>query len=254
VPDDAAFRGFSPEAIQFLADLALNNDRAWFQPRKAEYERLLKEPMEALMTALAERFATRGIPLHADPRRSPFRIYRDTRFSRDKSPYKTHLGASLPWVGDTVGRDGAAGAGVPDGAGAGVTAEPAPTHGAHASGGYFNFQPGEMYVGGGMWMPDRVRLDGFRRALRDDPDRVMAVLEEPAFKAWFGGVHSHEELRRVPPGYPADHPRADLFRWKDVVFGRRLSDDEVCAATLPDLLADGYATAVPVLRFLAALG
>ena len=81
------FTGFAPEATDFLAELAQNNDRAWFQPRKAEYERLLKGPMEALVAALAERFEARGIPLRADPKRSIFRIYRDTRFVRDKSPY-----------------------------------------------------------------------------------------------------------------------------------------------------------------------
>jgi uncharacterized protein (DUF2461 family) len=91
----SVFGGFSPDAIQFMADLAENNDRAWFQPRKADYERLLKEPMEALCVALAERFAARGIPLQSDPKRSPFRIYRDTRFSKDKAPdnYKVRTGA-----------------------------------------------------------------------------------------------------------------------------------------------------------------
>jgi len=93
------FTGFRPEAIQFLADLTANNDRAWFQPRKADYERLLKQPLEALCAALAERFEARGLPLTADPARSPFRIYRDVRFSRDKSPYKTNIGASFPWTG-----------------------------------------------------------------------------------------------------------------------------------------------------------
>ena len=82
----APFTGFRPEAIQFLVDLAENNDRAWFQPRKADYERLLKEPLQALIAALAERFEARGIPLRADPAKSPFRIYRDVRFSKDKSP------------------------------------------------------------------------------------------------------------------------------------------------------------------------
>lgn len=81
------FQGFSPAAIQFLVDLAANNDRSWFQPREAEYERLMKEPMEQLVAALAERSAGAGLPLLADPKRSPFRIYRDTRFSKDKSPY-----------------------------------------------------------------------------------------------------------------------------------------------------------------------
>ena len=95
------FTGFRPEAIQFLADLAANNERAWFQPRKGEYESLLKEPLEALIVALAERFEARGIPLRADPAKSPFRIYRDVRFSKDKSPYKTNIGASFPWVGET---------------------------------------------------------------------------------------------------------------------------------------------------------
>ncbi len=129
-----------------------------------------------------------------------------------------------------------------------------PAHGAHAAGGYFSFQPGEMFAGGGMWRPDRVRLDAFRRALVADPSGVMGVLRSPAFVAWFGGAESHETLRRVPPGYPADHPHAELLRWKDVIFGRRLSDAEVCSPELPDLLADGYAAAAPVLRFLARLG
>ena len=232
----ASFAGFSPDAIQFLADLAQNNDRAWFAPRKAEYERLLKAPMEALVASLSERLAARGVPLLADPRRSPFRIYRDTRFSRDKSPYKTNIAASFPWVEGATAGDAAA------------------ADEARGAGGYFNFQPGEMYMGGGMWMPPRPRLDAFRAAVRDEPDRVRAALEDPGFVAWFEDAHSHESLKRVPPGYPADHPMADMLRWKDVIFGRRLTDAEVCSPTLPDRLAEGYAAAVPVFRFLATLG
>jgi uncharacterized protein (TIGR02453 family) len=240
----STFAGFSPGAIQFMADLAANNDRAWFQPRKAEFERLVKEPMELLMVALAERFEARGIPLLADPKRSPFRIYRDTRFSRDKSPYKTHIGASLPWVGGTSGEMPAPGA---------TTAAEGTDEGPHGNGAYFNFQPGEMYAGGGMWMAARPQLDAFRRALVEDPERVRSALEDPAFVAFFGGVRSHESLKRVPTGFPADHPEADRLRWKDVVFGRRLTDDEVESPALPDLLTDGYASAVPVFRFLAGL-
>jgi uncharacterized protein (DUF2461 family) len=110
-----------------------------------------------------------------------------------------------------------------------------------------------MYLGGGMWMPHRERLDAFRRTVRDEPDRVRAALEEPGFVAWFGPASSHEMLRRVPPGYPADHPLADLFRWKDVIFGRRLSDKEVLSPGLPDLIADGFAAAMPVFRFLSTV-
>ena len=229
------FTGFTPDAIQFLVDLAEHNDRAWFQPRKRDYEGLLKEPLAALCAALGERLTARRIPLLADPARSPFRIYRDTRFSRDKSPYKTHLGASFPWIE------------IVDGAGE------RPDAGAHGNGGYFNFQPGEMYAGGGMWMAEKPRLDALRRAIVDRPDDVRTAIEDPAFVAWFGGVTSHEELKRIPPGYPADHPMAAMFRWKDLVFGRRLSDEDVCSPDLPDLLAEGYGTAMPVFRFLATL-
>jgi uncharacterized protein (TIGR02453 family) len=216
---DSAFSGFRPEAIQFLAD----------------YERLLKEPMERLCEALADRFAARGIPLRADPKRSPFRIYRDTRFSRDKSPYKSHVSASFPYTGP---------------GGPGWAAE-----GPHGSGGYFHFQPGEMFAGGGMWMPEKPRLDAFRRAIVDEPDRVAAVLDEPAFVAMFGGAHGEgDDLKRVPLGYPPDHPMAERLRWKSVVFGRRQSDQEVCSASLPDDLADAFEVAVPVFAFLATLG
>ncbi len=224
------------EAIDFLVDLAANNDREWFAPRKADYERLLKEPLESLVAALAEGFEARDIPLLADPKRSIFRIYRDTRFSKDKSPYKTHLGASFPWQerstdGTPVVVDGSA----------------------HGNGGYFHFQPGEMYVGGGMWMAEKPRLDAFRRAIVDDPDRVRAALEEPGFRAAFGSVTAHEHLKRVPAGLPADHPMADLFRYKDVVFGRRLSDDEVFSPSLPDTIADAFAAGMPVFKFLATV-
>jgi uncharacterized protein (TIGR02453 family) len=232
----APFTGFRPEAIEFLVDLADHNDRDWFNPRKADYERLLKAPMEALVVAMAERFAARDIPLQADPRRSVFRIYRDTRFSRDKSPYKTNLAASFAWM--------------EPGPGGGLEVVDA---GAHGNGGYFDLRPGDMYVGGGMWMPDKARLDAFRRAIVEDPDRVRSALEDPRFLAAVGPVSAHEHLKRIPPGLPADHPMADLFRYKDVVFGRRLSDDEVLSAALPNTLADVYEAAMPVFRFLATV-
>jgi uncharacterized protein (TIGR02453 family) len=226
----STFPGFHPDAIDFLVELGQNNDRAWFQPRKADYERLLKEPMEALVAALADRFAARDIPLRADPKRSIFRIYRDTRFSKDKSPYKTNVGASFPYV-------------------VGGTAD----EGAHGNGAYFHLEPGESYAGGGMWMPEKPRLDAFRRAIVDDPDRVRAILEDRALLDAFGPVHPHELYKRVPPGYPADHPMAEQLRFKDVVFGRRLTDEEIHSPALPDILADAWAAAMPLFRFLATL-
>jgi uncharacterized protein (TIGR02453 family) len=218
----APFTGFSREAIQFLADLAVHNDRSWFQPRKGEYERLLKEPLEALCLALGERFEVRRLPLSADSR-SPFRIYRDLRFSADKSPYKAHVSASFPWTGD----------------GGGV-------------GAYFHLQPGEVFAGGGMWHPLPPQLAAWRRVVDTDLTSVDAALHDPDFEKTFGAV-SGERLTRVPKGFDAGHPGADLLKLKDVTFGRPLSDAEVMSADLPDLLAETFAASVPVLGLLAGL-
>ena len=226
------FRGFTPDAMQFLVDLAFNNERAWFQPRKHEYERLLKEPLEALCADLATEFAKRGIPLRADPRSSPFRIYRDTRFSKDKSPYKTNVAASFPWVGEGV----------------------APSEGQSErhGGGYVHISPEGNFMGGGMWHPEPGRLAAFRRIVDQSPDIALGALEDPVFLARFEPVHG-DTLKRVPQGYAPDHPHADLLRLKDVTFGREVSEDEVFSADLPQILAQDFAAAVPVMRFLATL-
>lgn len=239
-----AFTGFQPEAIQFLVDLAENNDRSWFQPRKSEYERLLKEPLEAMILALAERFEARGIPLRADPAKSPFRIYRDVRFSKDKSPYKTHLGASFPWIGegplDRPGDDGG---------------PRSHTANVHSTGGYFHLSPGEIYVGGGIWHPEKPWLDAFRRRVVDDPGEIRALVDAPAFRKTFGALSGEgHALQRVPTAYPADHPEAEMLKLKDVVFGRRLSDADALSPKLPDLVADSFAAGLPLMRYLAAIG
>jgi len=228
------FSGFRPEAIQFLVDLQANNDRAWFQPRKSEYERLLKEPLEALLIALEERFRSRGIPLRADPAKSPFRIYRDVRFSKDKSPYKTNIGASLPWAGDEAAEIGSAAAT------------------AHASGGYFHLQPGEIFVGGGVWHPEKAWLDAFRGRVDQDAAGVRVVFDDPVFVATFGHV-SGDSLRRVPTGFAPDHPDADLLKLKDVTFGRHLSDDDAMSPGLPDVICDTFEVATPAMRLLASI-
>jgi uncharacterized protein (TIGR02453 family) len=224
------FEGFRPESIQFMADLAANNDRAWFQPRKAEYERLVRKPFERLVEALGVGFDARRMPLAADPRSSIFRIHRDTRFSKDKSPYKNHQAARFSWIG-----------------------EGAMASQAHGAGGYFHFEPGEMYLGGGMFMPQRPLLEAWRRRVVTDPAGVHTAIEDPGFVAAFGEVRSHDPFKRVPSGYPSDHPDAELLRMRDVVFGRPLSDDEVLSPALPDTIADALEAAMPVLRMLATL-
>jgi uncharacterized protein (TIGR02453 family) len=230
----ATFRGFSPDAIRFLLELRANNERSWFQPRKAEYERLLKEPLEALCMALGERFAARNVPLQADAG-SPFRIYRDVRFSKDKSPYKTYVSASFPGVGERLAAHGR-------------------TEEVHRPGGYFSFSPDESYVGGGMWRPERVRLDAWRRLVVDEPKRLHSVIDAPEFASAFGQLDAEERLKRVPPGFPADHPDAELLKLKDVLFGRRLADEEVLSEYLPDVITEAFVTATPLLRLLGSLG
>ncbi len=213
------FEGFRPDAIGFLVDLAANNDRAWFTPRKAEYERLLKRPLEALCVALAERFEARGIPLTADPARSPFRIYRDVRFARDKSPYKT---AASAWFRAPGG----------------------------GPGGYFHLEPGEIFAGGGLYHPEPAVLVSWRRLVDTDPGTIRQAISDPGFTAAYGEL-SGERLKRLPRGFAQDHPDADLLVLKDLVFSRRLSDADVLSPALPDLLTDLYAAAGPVWELLA---
>jgi uncharacterized protein (TIGR02453 family) len=239
VASPSAFTGFRPEAVQFLADLTANNERSWFQPRKAEYEALLKEPLEALVAALAEEFAARGLPLRADPAKSPFRIYRDVRFAKDKSPYKTNIGASFPWTGEP-----------------GVDVEGrSHTANVHSSGGYFHLSPGEIYVGGGYWHPEKPWLDAFRQRVLTEPAEFRALVEAKAFKRTFGGLsRDGHALQRVPAGFPPDHPEADALKLKDVVFGRRLSDEEAQSPELPVVIADALEAGKPLLAWLARLG
>ncbi|HYN48522.1 MAG TPA: DUF2461 domain-containing protein [Candidatus Nanopelagicales bacterium] len=217
------FTGFRPEALGFLVELALNNERSWFGPRKAEYEALLKEPLERLCSALDAEFRARGVPLAADPARSPFRIYRDVRFAKDKSPYKTNVGASFPWIGD----------------GGGV-------------GGYFHLEPRGIFVGGGMWHPSPARLAAWRKAVVGDRAGVHAVLDDASFRAAFGTVEG-DRLKRGPTGYAPDDPDLELLKLKDVVFSRPLSDAEALAADLPATIAEAMGPAVPLLRLLAGL-
>lgn len=217
--DGMAFQGFPRAGIDFLASLAENNDRAWFTPRKADYERLVKRPLEALCAALGERFAERGVPLTADPLRSPFRIYRDVRFSRDKSPYKPYASARFPAVGG-------------------------------GPGGYFHLAPGDIFAGGGIWHAEPSIVAAWRREVTTNGPEVRRAIEDEAFVRTFGKLDG-ERLKRVPAGFARDDPNAELLTLKDVTFGRRLSDDDVMSPSLPDLLTDLYAAAGPVFALLA---
>src|SRR4029079_14105940 len=133
--------------------------------------------MEGLCVALEAEFRSRDIPLHADAARSPFRIYRDTRFSKDKSPYKTHVAASFAWAGDGV--DAATGR--------------SHTESVHASGRYFHLQPGEIYVGGGVWHPCTCGLKSFGDRIAGDASPFEEIVGTKPFRDAFGEISDDGE-------------------------------------------------------------
>ena len=219
----SSFTGFRQEAFDFLIALGLNNDRSWFTPRKGEYEALLKEPLEAFCVALGEEFAKRKIPMRSDER-SPFRIYRDVRFSKDKSPYKTNLGASFPWTGE----------------GGGV-------------GGYLHLSPGESFTGGGMYHPSTARLAAWRDAVVNDRDGVHAAIKDKKFVKAYGTVNAESSLKKAPTGFDPADPDIELLKLKDVIFGHPITDAETQDPELPKRIASDLAASLPVMRYLAAL-
>jgi uncharacterized protein (TIGR02453 family) len=223
------FEGFGVGVVRFYEELAANNTRDWWHANRARYERDVRAPLEHLLEDLRGEFGEAKV----------FRPNRDTRFSKDKSPYKTNIGASFPWVADEPADGGAR----------------SHTSNVHSSGGYFHLQPGEIYVGGGIWHPEKPWIDAFRRRVADDPDEIGALLGDRVFKKTFGSLSKDgHALQRVPTGYPADHPAADLLKLKDVVFGRRLSDADATSPRLPDVIADSFAAGLPMMRFLSAIG
>src|SRR6266536_2167808 len=159
---------FTPATMQFLRNLARNNRKAWFEPHRADYEELVKAPMRELIEEMYVRFARFAPELVGDPRRSMFRIHRDIRFSKDKSPYKTHAAC---WFyhragSRAVGREAVGG-------GAGF---------------YFQIAPGSCFPGGGCWMPPRPALLRFRTAIADEPRRFERIVTDRRVARRLGGL------------------------------------------------------------------
>ena len=237
VIETSAFTGFRPEAIDFLAELAQNNDRAWFQPRKADFERLLKEPMEALVAALADRLRGARAPARGGPEAVDLRASTATRGS-PRTSRRTRPTSTRASRGSAADRP-----------------RQLRRRGRTAHGGYFNLHARRDYVGGGMWTAREAASRRLPRA-PSSTSRIASARRSrirPSSPS-SGRSHSHESLKRVPPGLPARPPDGRAVP----VQGRRLrpplSDDDIRSPELPDILADAYATAVPVFRFLSTLG
>jgi len=226
---------FTPASLTFLRGLARNNRRDWFEAHRAEYETAILKPMREFVEEMDVRLARLAPEIVGDPKRSLFRIYRDVRFSKDKSPYKTHA-ACWFFHRDATHRVGQE------------------SHGGGA-GFYFHVQPGGCLDAGGIWMPPREALGKIRDAMAAKPAAFTRVVSAPATVRRFGALDEDAVLTRVPRGYDPDHPAAKWLRYQSFTLGRALSDAQVTSARLPALVAEDFAAMLPLVRWLnASLG
>ena len=212
---------FSAKSFAFLRGLKRHNDRAWFEAHREDYERDLKAPMRALVEEMDDRFARFAPEILGDPKRSPFRIFRDVRFSKDKSPYKTHASC---WfyhrdADRSVGQEA-------HGGGAGF---------------YFHIEPGACYAAGGLWMPPRPMLNRLRDAIAEDPKGFAKVGK---------GMIDEHMLKKMPRGFAENHPAAKWLRYTSFAHGRDLADAQALSPKLPQVLERQYTRMLPLVRWL----
>ncbi len=219
-----AFNGFDRSFFAFLKSLKSNNNREWFAEHKAQYQRDVEAPALAFVAELAPKLKKVSPRFVADPRRSGgsmFRIYRDTRFSHDKTPYKTHVGLHFWHDGKDL--------------------ESAPSF-------YLHLSPGEIFGGGGCWHPDPVSLRKIRVAIDSAPKDWRKVLAS-------GHEIEGESLKRVPPGFPADHPFGAVLKRKDHFASEAFTLADVGSAGFIDRYIETCREFSPLMKFLTtALG
>jgi uncharacterized protein (TIGR02453 family) len=220
--DDAP--SFSRALFAFLEELEAHNEREWFAANKARYERDVKEPALAFVEDVGYRLPGFAPHLVAD-RRSLFRIYRDTRFAKDKTPYKTHVGIYFRHEDDAA---------------------------ADTAGLYLHLAPGQVFMGAGIWHPSTPALKRIRDAIVARPDAWRAAVADVA-PEW--ALADGEALKRAPTGYPADHPLVDDLKRKSFAITARLSQREATGRGFLDRFEARAARARPMLAFLSgALG
>ena len=215
---------FTPRTLAFLRALKRNNDREWFRAHRDAYEAHVLGPMTAVIQRLSNDFPAFAPDLVASPRESLFRIYRDTRFSDDKRPLKTHVAASF------FSRR------LPRRAGAGL---------------YFHIDPNtdrEVWIGGGTYAPESHELVRIREHIAAHHVGFRAIIESPAFK----GVGALEGARlvRVPRGYPADHPAADYLKLRQLYAGRSFDVAFATSARFYTELIKVFRIVTPLVMFL----
>lgn len=220
----APFPGLTEEAFTFLRQLKRNNDREWFRPRKDTYVSELRDPMRMLIADLSRRLPERGLPLSGDPKRAVFRIYRDTRFSKNKAPYKTHVAAILSRDGDK-----------------------------RAPGAlYLHVEPGSNRIGGGFWRASKDFIREWRAELSEDPQTFLDIVESVE-AAGLTLETSGSAMTRMPRGYEEqrDNPATDYFRWKGGFAAVRedIPDEDVLTPAFADLVVETAEAVRPLLEY-----
>jgi len=219
---------FTKKALAFLRGIRAHNNKLWFEAHRADYENELREPMRFLIGEMDARMRKFAPEIGGDPKRSMFRINRDIRFSKDKSPYKVHAAC---WFAHRksnakVGQDAEGG----------------------SAGFYFHLEPGHCMVGAGLWMPPRPQLNAIRDAIAEKPApfiKMVGTLKK------FGGLDGDgATLKRMPRGYDENHKAAKWLKYQSFTAGRRIPDSAVTSAKLPALLEKEFEGLLPLVRWL----
>lgn len=214
-----------PEAtFQFLRDLQRNNNKEWFEANRARWEKEGKAPLLAFIEAFRPKLQAIS-PHFVASEKSVFRIYRDVRFSKDKTPYKTHLAAQFRH-GDLKGPAGEV---------------------VHAPGFYFHLSSEEegIFGGAGMWQPEPEVLKKIRQRMVDAPEAWRSASR--------GLVLGGEALKKVPAGYPAEHPLAEDLRRKDIITMFRFSEADAKAPDFAERFAEKCREAAPLQAWLCGV-
>ena len=217
------FKGFPADLFRFFEDLSAHNDREWFNAHRDRYQASVVDPMCAFITAMGPRLARISKHYVADPRPhggSMFRIHRDVRFSKDKSPYKTHAACQFRHA---AGKD------------------------AHAPGFYVHLEPGRVFFGGGIWRPPSPALAAIREHVVDSPAAWKRITRAKAVHER-GGVQG-EQLKRAPRGFDAEHEHADDLRRKSFFVMTEARPEDACSPAFAGQVAGGFRAAAPLARF-----
>jgi uncharacterized protein (TIGR02453 family) len=213
---------FTIKTLRFLRALKRNNDREWFRARKAQYETDVRRPMIELLERLAVDFRSFAPEFIAEPKVSLYRIYRDTRFSPDKTPLKTHVAAHFPVRG------------LPKGEGGGL---------------YLEVTPGWVWIGGGLYMPSTPQLHAIRSEIAATHPRLHRLVTSAAFRKTVGTLEG-QRLTRVPRGYASDHPAAHYLQFKQFLAGREFEASFATSTAFYRELLATFRAVVPLVRFL----